>query len=55
MRAPVVGGKVAGGYLMPVAEMRACTVGETGGCKPRRERVSSAPLTRLFRYPDFTW
>ena len=31
---PVVSGTVAGRHIMPVAEMRACTVGGTGGCKP---------------------
>ena len=58
MRAPVVGGTVAGGHMMLVAEVRACTVGEMGGCKPGTGRVGSAPLTSvngLFRYPDFTW
>ena len=58
MRAPVVGGTVAGRHIMPAVEMRACAVSETGGCKPGTGRVGSAPLTsvnRLFRYPDFTW
>ena len=58
MRAPVVGGVVAGGHIMPLPKMRACAVGGTGGCKPGTERVGSAPLTSvngLFRYPDFTW
>ena len=32
MRAPAVGGTVAGGQIMPAAEMRACAVGETEGC-----------------------
>ena len=36
MRAPVVGGTVAGGHIMLAVEMRACAVGETGGCKPGR-------------------
>ena len=52
-----VGGTVVGGHIMRVAEMRTCTVGGMGGCKPGTERVSSAPLTSvngLFRYPDFT-
>ena len=57
VRAPVVGGTVAGGHIM-LAEMRACAVGGTGGCKPGTERVGLAPLTSingLYRYPDFTW
>ena len=55
---PVVGGTVAGGHIMLSAEMRACTVDGTGGCRPGMERVGLAPLTSvngLFRYPDFTW
>ena len=39
---PVVGRTVAGRQIMPAAEMRACTVGGTGGCKPGTERVGSA-------------
>ena len=52
---PVVGWTVEGGHIMTAAEMRACAVGRTGGCKLGKERVGSAPLTGangFFRYPD---
>ena len=46
MRAPSVGGTVAGRHIMLV-EMRACIVSGMGGCKPGAGRVGSAPLTSV--------